>query len=228
MKLIKKIAPVAVATSMALAGLAAAPTAANAEVSASMGVASFYLWRGLDISGGAPEVSGSLDYSNESGVYAGIWTTSEAGGSETDLYFGFGGEAGAVSYDLSYWTYLYPSDNPLVGGGDSTLSEFVVNVGVSDFGFTLYKGIDVDAPGPGDDYNYVTLDYSFGDFNVLYGQWMWDQTVGSDDSHITFSYAATDNFTFTASKGFQDTPAGTAYDEDILFHVAYSLPVDFK
>ena len=62
---------------------------------------------------------------------------------------------------------------------------------------------------------------------MLYGTWMFDKTVGADDSHLTFSYAATDNFTFTVSKGIQDT-ASTATDEDLLFHVGYSLPVDLK
>lgn len=234
MKLMKKITPVALATSMAVAGLAA-PGMASAEVSASASVSNFYLWRGLDISAGAPQMSGSLDYSHESGAYAGIWASSEEAGTETDLYIGYGGEMGGISYDVSFWEYLYPSDNSLTPPGekfsDSDLSEFVLGLGFGDFGFTVYFGNDT---GGGDDYEYVTLDYTFGDFNVLYGTWMMDTATGSDDSHLTLSYAATDNFTFTVTKGMQDdevtTAAGNAfgYDEDFLFHVAYSLPIDMK
>ena len=117
MKLLKKLTPVAVATSMALATLAA-PGIASAEMSASAGVSNFYLWRGLDISAGAPQVAGSLDYSHESGAYAGVWASSEDAGTETDLYFGFAGEAGGLSYDISFWEYLYPSDNSLTAPGD--------------------------------------------------------------------------------------------------------------
>lgn len=228
MKLMKKLTPVALATSMAL-GCLAAPGVASAEVSASAGVANFYLWRGLDISAGAPQVSGSLDYSHESGVYAGVWASSEEAGTETDLYVGFAGEAGGLSYDLSIWEYLYPSDNDLNGPNDSysdsDLSEFVLGLGYADVGLTVYFGNDT---GGGDDYEYITLDYTFGDFNILYGTWQFDTTTGADDSHLTLSYAATDNFTFTVSKGMQDDAATSIYDEDVLFHVAYSLPIDMK
>jgi len=233
MKLINKLTPVALATSMALAGLAA-PGMASAEVSASAGVSNFYLWRGQDISAGAPQMSGSLDYSHESGAYAGIWASSEEAGTETDLYFGYAGEAGGLSYDVSFWEYLYPSDNSLTAPGDkfsdSDLSELVIGLGYADFGFTVYFGNDAGADGsgtPNPDYEYVTLDYTFGDFNVLYGTWMIDATGADESSHLTLSYAATAHFTFTVTKGMQDT-AASSYDEDFLFHVAYSLPVDMK
>lgn len=234
MKLIKKLSPVALATTMALGALAA-PGIASAEMSASASVASFYLWRGQDISAGAPQVSGSLDYSHESGAYAGIWASSEEGGTETDLYVGFAGEMGGFSYDLSIWEYLYPSDNALTGPGDSysdsDLSEFVLGLGYADVGLTIYFGNDAGHDGttglPNSDYEYITLDYTFGDFNILYGTWQYDEAGADESSHLTLSYAVTDNFTFTVSKGMQDTDA-SVYDEDFLFHVAYSLPIDMK
>lgn len=228
MKLMKKLTPVALATSMAL-GAMAAPSIASAEVSASAGVANFYLWRGQDISAGAPQVSGSLDYAHDSGAYAGVWASSEEAGTETDLYAGYAGEVGGLSYDVSVWEYLYPSDNDLNGPNDSysdsDLSEFVLGLGYAGLGLTVYFGNDT---GGGDDYEYVTLDYSFGDYTIQYGTWMFDTIDGADDSHVTFSYAATDNFTFTMSKGIQDDAATSIYDEDVLFHVAYSLPIDMN
>ena len=234
MKLMKKLTPVALATSMALGGLVA-PGVASAELSASAAVANFYLWRGLDISAGAPEVSGSLDYSHESGAYAGVWGSSEEAGTETDLYFGYAGEVSGFSYDLSFWEYLYPSDNNLTGPGsdlsDSDLSEFVLGLGYADVGLTIYFGNDT---GGGDDYEYITLDYTMGAFNILYGTWQFDTIQGADDSHLTLSYAYNDNLTFTVTKGFQDDEVATAagntlgYDEDPLFHVSYSIPIDMK
>ncbi len=228
MKLMKKLTPVALATSMAMAGLAA-PGIASAEMSASASVANFYLWRGLDISAGAPQMSGSLDYAHDSGAYAGVWASSEEAGTETDLYVGYAGEVGGMSYDVSFWQYLYPSDNALTGPGsdltDSDLTEFVVGLGYADFGFAVYFGNDT---GGGDDYEYVTLDYTFGDFNLLYGTWMFDTATGADDSHLTLAYSASENFTFTVSMGMQDDAATSSYDEDPLFHVSYSLPIDLK
>lgn len=224
---LNKLSPLALATTLALGGMAA-PGIASAEMSASAAVANFYLWRGLDISAGAPQVSGSLDYSHESGAYAGVWATSEDAGTETDLYIGYAGEAGGLSYDVSIWEYLYPSDNSLTAPGDkfsdSDLSEFILNVGFADVGLTLYFGNDA---GGGDDYEYVTLDYTTGKFNILYGTWMYDTSVGIDDSHLTVAYSATDNFTFTVTKGIQDSTA-SSYDEDFLFHISYSLPIDMK
>ncbi|HEY9051013.1 MAG TPA: TorF family putative porin, partial [Gammaproteobacteria bacterium] len=229
-----KLSPIALATTLAIGGLAIIPTTANAEMSASAAVANFYLWRGLDISAGAPQVSGSLDYSHESGLYAGVWASSESpadgdgtstSGTETDLYIGYAGEVGGLSYDVSVWEYLYPSDNDLNGPNDSysdsDLSEFVLGLGYADVGLTVYFGNDA-AGGP--DYEYVTLDYTYGDFNILYGTWMIDATGADESSHLTVAYSVTDNFTFTVSKGMQDDAATSVYDEDLLFHVAYSLP----
>ena len=186
-----KLSPIALATTLAIGGLATIPTTANAEMSASAAVANFYLWRGQDISAGAPQISGSLDYSHESGAYAGVWATSEEAGTETDLYVGYAGEVGGLSYDVSVWEYLYPSDNDLNGPddsySDSDLSEFVLGLGYADVGLTVYFGNDA---GGGDDYEYVTLDYTVGKFNILYGQYMYDTIQGADDSHLTVASGA--------------------------------------
>ncbi|NTT84814.1 TorF family putative porin [Tabrizicola fusiformis] len=50
-----------------------------------------------------------------SGIYGGIWaeTSSQSDANEVDLYLGYRGEAGALSYDVSYTRYFYPND-----GGD--------------------------------------------------------------------------------------------------------------
>lgn len=232
---LNKLSPVALATTLALGGFAFAP-AADAGMSASAAVSNFYLWRGLDVSGGAAQVSGSLDYKHESGAYAGIWGSSAWGsdvngpigyaGPETDLYIGFSGSAGGLGYDISAWEYLYNEDNNLVTGdyGDSDLSEFVAKLSFAGVGLGVYFGND--AAG-GADYEYVTLDYTFGAFNVLYGTWMVDAPAADESSHLTVAYAVTDNFKVTFTKGMQDT-VGSAYDEDILFHLAYSLPIEIK
>lgn len=226
---LNKLSPVVLATTLALGGLAV-PGAANAAMSATATISNFYLWRGLDISAGAPQFAGSLDYKHESGAYAGIWASSEEAGTETDLYAGFAGALGGLSYDVSYWEYLYPSDNSLTPPGDkfsdSDLSEFVLGLDFAGVGLTVYFANDRGPTNP--DYEYVTLDYTMGKFNVLYGTWMVDTVTGEDSSHLTLSYAVTDNFKFTVTKGIQDDVNTLGYDEDLLFHVAYSLPIEIK
>jgi len=50
-----------------------------------------------------------------SGFYGGVWaeTSSDSAANEVDLYLGYRGEAGALSYDVNYTRYFYPND-----GGD--------------------------------------------------------------------------------------------------------------
>ncbi len=235
MKLIK-LSPIALATTMALGGLVAMPGTANAEMSASATVSNFYLWRGLDVSAGAAQVAGSLDYSHDSGLYAGVWASSVWGsdvngpityeGPETDLYIGYAGEIAGLGYDFSVWEYLYNEGNDLVTEdyADSDLSEFVAKLSYAGVGLGIYFGNDA-AGLP--DYEYVTLDYTYGAFNILYGTWMYDIDGADESSHLTVAYSVTDNFTFTVTKGMQDTVA-SAYDEDLLVHIAYSLPIEIK
>ncbi len=205
------------------------PNLASAEVSANVGVASFYLWRGQDVSEGEAQVSGGLDYAHESGAYAGVWISSEVDGAETDLYFGYAGEAGDLRYDISFWEWLYPSANDLNGPNDSLSdsdqSELVVLLGYADLGLGVYFGNDTNGD---DDYEYITLDYTIDDINILYGKWLYDETDGADDSHLTLAYSYNDNLTFTLTKGFKDTENSGPYDENLLFHVAFNIPVDIE
>ncbi|MEE3319757.1 MAG: TorF family putative porin [Pseudomonadota bacterium] len=209
-----------------------APAIAAAEVSGSLGIASMYLWRGQDVSAGTANVSGSLDFTTEMGFYAGSWVSSagtsvNAAGTtstETDFYAGFGGEAGGLSYDISYWTYVYPEDD--VGAGE--LAELIASVGMAGFTFTGYVSAndlsDSDEENFGDDL-YFTLGYSYDAFGVTVGTWELD----ADDSnytHVDLSYSPVENLTFTVSKVVDsDEFAPVTDDQDPLFVVGYSFDI---
>ena len=209
-----------------------APAIAAAEVSGSLGIASMYLWRGQDVSAGTANVSGSLDFTTEMGFYAGSWVSSagtsvNAAGTtstETDFYAGFGGEAGGLSYDLSYWTYVYPEDD--VGAGE--LAEFIASVGMAGFTFTGYVSANnlsnSDKENLGDDL-YFTLGYEYDAFGVTVGTWELD----ADDSnytHVDLSYSPVENLTFTVSKVVDsDEFAPVTDDQDPLFVVGYSFDI---
>ena len=217
------------ALSLAVAGaMSVAPTAANAEVSASVGIANMYLWRGNDLGaentdnieplgGGVPAVSGDLSYST-SGFYTGIWGSSGDvnAGTEYDLYVGYGAEFGGVSVDASLWTYVYPSspDGSLDNPGE--LSEFILSVGFAGFTLTGYDNI---AGGSG--YGYYTLSYGFDAFSVLVGKH--DIPGTKDDmAHLDVSYAYNDNLSFTLS---QQVDKETD-NKKPKFVVGYSLPIE--
>lgn len=220
-------------TALKLTALAAAfaatavPMTAAAEVSGSLSIANMYFWRGVNI--GAPQVAGSIDYGHESGAYAGIWASSEGalnGEGEYDLYAGFGGEAGGLSYDISYWDYNYPDQSSL------DLEEVVVSLGMAGVTATAYIGVG--EIGHGDtavdnESNYYTLGYSYDKYSINVGTW--DAATETDNyTHVDLSYALTDNFTFTASKVVdQDTEGASALlngvdgVDDVLFVVSYSF-----
>jgi len=195
-----------------LAVPAMAPTTASAELGYNASVASMYLWRGQDVSLG-PAVSGGIDFSDESGLYASTWVSSGrtddevvGGGYEHDIWFGFAGEAGDISYDVSYW-YI---DYPLTAGDPG--DEIALSVGFKQFSLGIVSGDD--------GYMYTTLGAEFGPASVTYG--MSTNDADEDYTHIDVSYAATDALSFTVSLPSDD---GAGIQEEPLIMMSYSLPI---
>lgn len=225
---LSKFSTLAISTAVAAASFTMVPTTASAEVSASLTLSNMYLWRGQNLTPDGPAISGSLDYGHESGFYAGIWTINETGGHETDLYAGFSGEAGAFSYDVSYWLYLYPENNDISTTtpgsddlSDNTLSDIVLSGSIADFTATFYIAEETQGAA---DATYYTLDYTMGAYNILYGAWDID-AVGADEyTHIVLSYAYSDNLSFAVSKASADLAVG-GVEEDPLFVVTYNVPL---
>lgn len=222
MKMKQKLIAGAIALS-AMAGFSV--PAAHAEVSAAIGAANMYYWRGLDLSkdntadcaidgecasGGQPSVWGDLKVSS-SGFYAGVWGGSgdAVGGQEYDLYVGYGGSAGDFKYDLSVWSYSYPSGE--VAPGD--LVEAVAMIGYGPIAFTYYENLE-----GADDYNYMTLAGTFGAFTVKYG-------VHEDDlSHVDLTYAYNSKLSFTVGKVVDDVDG--FYNDEAKFVVGFALPIE--
>jgi uncharacterized protein (TIGR02001 family) len=218
MKFTKNFLATAVA---ALASASFLTSSANAEIAASVGVSNMYYWRGLDLGNGTPQVSGDLKFS-ESGFYAGAWGGSgdTSGGTEYDLYTGYGGSIGEMfKYDFSLWTYAYPSQkDPVTSNPIDTfaepgkLSEAVITLGVGPVSVTYMDNI---AGNSG--YWYGTISATFDKFTALYG------IHESDMAHFDFSYAYSDRLSFKISQVVDDLD-GTV-DSDLKFIAAYSLPI---
>ncbi|MDH3343201.1 MAG: TorF family putative porin [Gammaproteobacteria bacterium] len=107
-----------------------------ADVSVNAAATNNYIWRGVTQSTDTASVSGGLDWSDKSGLYAGVWSGSLVGGTETDLYVGFGGEAGSVGYDVGLITYQY-SQAP-----DYNFSEAYLNLSMADFTVGVATTVD--------------------------------------------------------------------------------------
>ena len=122
-----------------LAGaLSSVATLATADdISANLGLASDYMFRGVSQTDNQMALQGGFDWAHESGFYIGTWASNVDstlfGGSqdpqiEVDLYGGYAGEFGAFSYDFGVLGYFYPgADGP--GNDDFQTVEFYVGGG---------------------------------------------------------------------------------------------------
>ncbi|TPW09504.1 MAG: hypothetical protein FD130_2500, partial [Halothiobacillaceae bacterium] len=144
--------------------------------------------------------TGGLSLSSAVGVYGGIWTSSESGGQETDLYVGYAGKAGGFGYDISYVSYQYPEDGtyPDDGLSDQDFADVILS---GSYGpVTLAAYLQTEAPKNAatteDENNYFTISGKLDAFTLTYGFWDLETagsgTTGMDEySHLTLMYAAT-------------------------------------
>jgi uncharacterized protein (TIGR02001 family) len=222
-------------------------TAAHAEVSAAVGVGNMYYWRGLDLGDGDAAVWGDLKASSDVGIYGGVWTSSgdSAGGTEFDLYLGYGAEFGDFGIDISYWSYVYPEIE--LAAGD--LAEIVLALSYGPVVLTYYDNQE----GSDLNYTYTTLAVSAGDFTIKYGVHAEDENIvdlgeflgnpafndidatGSTldgYSHLDITYAFNDNLSFTLGNVIDNAEyevAGTVYDvhpDDPKVSFNYTLPIE--
>jgi uncharacterized protein (TIGR02001 family) len=208
------------ALSLAVAGaMAIAPTTASAEVSASVGIANMYLWRGNDLGAGDAAVSGDLSYS-ESGFYTGVWASSGDAslGSEYDLYVGYGAEFAGVSVDLSVWTYTYANAADTNDPGE--LSDAVLSLGFAGFSLTAYDNI---AGGDGSSGSaYYTLGYGYDAYSIMVGKHDLNGVESDNMVHVDLGYAYNDNLSFVVSQQI-DNENDNGKPKVV---VSYSLPIE--
>ena len=192
-----------------------ATSTAMADLSGNIGVTTNYLWRGITQTSDAASVSGGVDYSHGSGAYAGAWVANisplngESGQYEMDLYAGFAGEAGDVSYDVGVIKYVYPVDDGGTVSVQADFAELQASVGFGPVAFyvasTFYK--EGNPPNDSDLYWNLSGDFEVGELGVglVYGDYDFDDTGSTDYSHYAVSVSK-DDFTFALEKN--DTTGG--------------------
>jgi len=125
-----------------------ASAAAQADVSANLGFASEYYYRGIFQE--SSSASGGLDYESN-GFYAGTWAADVGDGLEVDLYGGYGGESGDFSYSIGFTGYYYTGDF------DDTYEEINLGAGYGLFSFDVALGRYDNFDGPTLDYTYYSI-----------------------------------------------------------------------
>lgn len=201
---------------VSVAALAAVGSASAAELSANIGVASNYLWRGVTQSGDDAAISGGIDVGFDSGVYLGTWTSSLGDNSsnyELDLYGGYAGDAGPLSYDVGLIHYAYP-----VSDVELDFTEVYGSVGFEMITASVAYTVDTEADTADDNDLYASLAADFpvrDDVSVglLVGSYDFDADGAEDYTHfqasVTKSTADFGAFTLAVDKNdLEDTGAG--------------------
>ncbi len=194
----------AASMTLALGALAASPTYAGIE--GNIGVASNYIWRGVTQTQDQAAVSGGVDFTSDSGFYAGTWASNvdfgadaTDAGYELDLYGGYGGEINGFGYDVGYILYAYPSLN------DANFSEVYLNTSIA--GFSIGVSYQVDADFTDENYLYLSAGYDFdlgdGWGMSLYGGSYDTGADNSDYTHYGVSFSKGD-FGFAIDDNDQD------------------------
>lgn len=101
------------ATTLFAGGMLACSSAAFAEFSGNVSLATDYVFRGISQTDEDPAVQGGFDFTHQSGFYAGVWGSSvDFGGDENveiDYYAGLTGTlGGGLGWDVGVIYYSYP------------------------------------------------------------------------------------------------------------------------
>ena len=135
------------------------------EWTANFGASNNYIWRGLTQTVNEAAISGGMDYASDSGFYVGTWASNVSFAAddvysyEHDLYAGFAGEAGGVSYDLGYLYYNYDDE------AEFDFSEVYGSIGFGAFtlGLNVLANTEADE-APGQDFGFGEATYFYADY----------------------------------------------------------------
>jgi uncharacterized protein (TIGR02001 family) len=223
---IMKMNKLALACGVAMLGLS---SVAAAEISANIGVTSNYIWRGLTQTSNGTAFSGGVDWSHDSGVYAGTWLSEAWDDYELDLYGGYGGEIADFSYDAGLIYYSYSSD------ADSDFAEINANVGwkfvSAGFAYVIMAEDAVEAVEE-DLYFYVGASYDLPeDFSIGLTVGFVEPDGDGDDDAEDYTHYQIDlgksagefgDVTFSLSDTDLDDTDAAGEDSDMRFFVSWS------
>jgi len=223
-----KMKQIVVCAALMSAACVSAPAFAGAT--ANVGAFSDYIFRGITQTGGGASIQGGLDYSHESGLYAGTWISNLNSGTasyETDFYGGYAGKVGDLGFDLGVIEYYYRGFTPF------NTTEFYGGLSFSGLSAKLFYSDDLQSTNDSGFYataNYpialnktLTLTpavgYSFGDAYKSSGAY--GATGEILDYGITLSKALNEGFTFSFALTGTDRDGGN--DETLVIGLKKSF-----
>lgn len=200
--------------SLIAASLMAASLTATAGISANVGLASEYWFRGIEQTSDA-SASAGLDYEHDSGLYAGTWLADVGDGLEYDFYAGFANEIEGFSYSIGYTGYYYTSDT----FWDGSFQEINLGAGYGPVSVEYTLGTeDLDNGAAEADYSFLAVTGEYNDFYLTYGKYGKDYDGAYVEAGYGFSVAELDMGVSVIS---QDKDLGS--DEVILLTLSKSF-----
>lgn len=182
----KKLLSTAMATALTATGLLATSATLNtaaAEVAFNAGVMSQYIFRGM-MQRDSASLFGGVDYTHDSGFYAGIWAAqvglepntgyfngnTASNGLEVDLYGGFKKEISGVTLGAGFTSYQYTNKYNGTKGFDTPYNELNFSLGYGPITATINPGYHEGVNGSGNkDYVFYSLKGEYMGFYALYG-----------------------------------------------------------
>jgi uncharacterized protein (TIGR02001 family) len=152
--------------------------AAQADLSANVGFASDYYFRGIFQA--TSSASAGLDYES-SGFYVGTWAADVKDGLEVDGYFGYGGEIGDFGYGIGFTGYYYTGDF------DDTYQEINLSGSYGLATLDVAVGEYANFTGPTLDYTIATLTVEKDGFYGKYATFSQD----ADGDYFELGYGTT-------------------------------------
>lgn len=194
MKLSRKLASVAVATSLSVPAMIMT-TPAHAEASGNIGVVSEYVLRGItnDMENGNTAVQGGLDWSSDStGIYLGYWGSNldYTSGASIPTYDDNGNATGSKEGCANVGDCPENGfENDFYGGWAGTFGDFGVDVGLIYYyylGVMESNGLEIPVSASWKDLTlgmkYLTNDVTWGNAGDIYWTLGYDYALPSDFS----------------------------------------------
>ncbi len=190
--------------------------AANADVSANLGFASDYYYRGIFQA--QSSVSAGLDY-EKSGFYAGTWAADVKDGLEIDGYFGYGGKIGDFGYSVGYTGYFYTGDF------DDTYQEINLGGSLGVFSLDVAVGEYDNFDGPRQDYTYYALS---AEKNGFFGKYAgFSQDFSGEYFEVGYSTTVADfDLGLTALFNDKELSGDGESDQALIFTVGKSFDLN--
>jgi uncharacterized protein (TIGR02001 family) len=201
------------------------------STSASVALASDYVWRGYSQTDEDPAISGSFDYGHSSGLYAGVWASNvdfdDDASSEIDIYAGFSSEFGdsGIGYDVGILRYIYDSESYDWNEVYASLSYSYFSVGVAHSGSVYDSSEDGTYYSAGFDYD---LPYDIA-FSSGIGYYDYDSDV-SDDDHTDYRIGISKEMigfdfglTYTGMDSDGEDAYGDLADDRVVISISKSM-----